>query len=315
MTNHNQVRKGIVVAAFASFSWGISGTVLQLISQNLAIPASWMLSTRTFFTGLILLLLSAVIYRQKIFDVFKDRASLISVFAYAILGLAMNLLTFYYAVQTGNASTATILQYLSPLFIVLGSIIFQRKMPMRSDLIAFVLALVGVFLCITRGDVTHLAVPFISLLWGLGSGVTAAFYVVLPKKAAAKNPPLVVLGWGTMIAGIFFNCFRPFWVNPPHLTITLVSSVATVMLFGTIIPFGMLLYASRLAPSDVISIMDAVQPITTSILSVIFFHLNMNLVEAVGIVVVIVAIYILQRGRRENTAVAPKLADDEEVDL
>lgn len=315
MTNHNQVNKGIFVAAFASFSWGISGTVLQLISQNLAIPASWMLSTRTFFTGLILLVLSAIIYRGQIWGVFKNRASLFSVLTYAIFGLAMNLLTFYYAVQTGNASTATILQYLSPLFIVLGSIIFQRKMPMRSDLIAFVLALVGVFLCITRGDVTHLAVPLISLLWGLGAGITAAFYVALPKKAAAKNPPLIVLGWGTMIAGLFFNCFRPFWVNPPHLTVMLVSSVATVMLFGTIIPFGMLLYASRLAPSDVISIMDAVQPITTSILSVFFFHLNMNIIEALGILVVILAIYVLQRGRRENTAVAPELSVEDKTNL
>ncbi|WP_295728130.1 DMT family transporter [uncultured Limosilactobacillus sp.] len=314
MTKHNQVRKGILWAAMASFSWGISGTVLQLISQNLSISASWMLSTRTFFTGLILLIISAGVYRGQIFNVFKDRTSFISVLTYAIFGLAFNLLTFYYAIQTGNASTATILQYLSPLFIVLGSVVFQRKMPMRSDLLAFVLALIGVFLCITRGDLTHLTVPFVSLMWGLGSGITAAFYVVLPKKAAEKNPPLVVLGWGTMIAGILFNCIRPFWVTPPHMTVTLVSSVATVMLFGTIIPFGMLLYASRIAPSDVISIMDAAQPITTSILSVIFFHLNMNWVEALGILIVIVAIYILQRGRRENTAVAPDLNSDE-VDI
>ncbi|WP_251547066.1 DMT family transporter [Limosilactobacillus caecicola] len=300
---------GIVIAALASLSWGISGTVLQLISQNLAIPATWMLSTRTFFTGIVLLLVAAIIYRGRIFDVFKTKASLVSVLTYAIFGLAMNLLTFYYAVQTGNASTATILQYLSPLFIVLGSIIFQRKMPMRSDMIAFVLALIGVFLCITRGDLTHLAVPMISLLWGLGSGITAAFYVVLPKKAAEKNPPIVVLGWGTMIAGIFFNCIRPFWVGSPHLTMTLVSSVATVCLFGTILPFGMLLYASRMAPSDVISIMDAVQPITTSILSVIFFHLNLNWVEILGIIVVIVAIYILQRGRRSNASVNLELEE------
>lgn len=298
MINHNQVTKGIIIAALASLSWGISGTVLQLISQNLAIPAPWMLSTRTFFTGIILLVISAVIYRGKIFDVFKDRVSLISVLTYAIFGLALNLLSFYYSVQTGNASTATILQYLSPLFIVIGAVVFQRKMPLRSDIIAFILALIGVLLCITRGDFTHLAVPFDSFMWGLGSGITAAFYVVLPKKAAAKNPPIVVLGWGTMIAGIFFNCFHPFWYQTPQLTMTLVLSVGTVVLFGTIIPFGMLLYASRIAPSDVISIMDAVQPITTSILSVIFFSLNLNFFEGLGIIIVIVAIYILQRGRR-----------------
>lgn len=73
-----------------------------------------------------------------------------------------------------------------------------------------------------------------------------------------------------MIAGILFNLYHPFWVNPPHVTVTLVGSVATVVLFGTAIPFGLLLEAIHFAPSDVVSIMDAVQPIVTTILSVIF---------------------------------------------
>ncbi|KRN45475.1 DMT family transporter [Limosilactobacillus ingluviei] len=297
--NNNQVIKGMTWAGFASLSWGISGTVLQLISQDLAVPGPWMFSTRTTVTGVILLLLSAVIYRGQIFNVFKTKAALLSVVTYGLFGLAANLITFYYSIQTGNASTATILQYLSPLFIVLGGIFFYRNRPLRSDLLAFLVALVGVLLCITRGDLTHLAVPLVSLLWGLGSGITAAFYVVLPQKASATNPPLVVLGWGTMIAGLFFNLLHPFWVDVPPLTPTLVSSVATVIFFGTILPFGMLLYASRLAPSDVVSIMDALQPIMTTILSVIFFHLAINFFEVLGIVLVLIAIYILQNGRRK----------------
>lgn len=297
----SQVMKGIIWAAVASAMWGISGTVLQLISQNLAIPATWMLSMRTFSAGIILLIISVILYGKKIFNVFKTRATAISVISYAILGLMANLLTFYYAIQTGNASAATILQYLSPLFIVLGGIIFMHRRPFRSDIISFVIALIGVALCITRGNFTQLALPLVSLLWGLGSGITAAFYVVLPQRAADENPPIVVLGWGTMIVGILFNLYRPFWANPPHISTTLVASVATVVLFGTILPFGILLHATKYAPSDVVSIMDAVQPITTSILSVIFFHLNLNWAEILGIVLVIIAVYILQNGRRKHT--------------
>ena len=47
--------------------------------------------------------------------------------------------------------------------------------------------------------------------------------------------------------------------------------------------------------------MDAVQPITTSILSVIFFRLNLNWAEILGIILVIIAVYILQNGRRKHT--------------
>lgn len=300
-TSSHQVMKGIMWAAIASMMWGISGTVLQLISQNLAIPATWMLSMRTISAGVILLVISLVLYGKRIFDVFKTWPTAISVISYAILGLMANLFTFYYAVQTGNASAATILQYLSPLFIVLGGIMFKHRRPLRSDLIAFAIALVGVILCITRGNLHGLALPFVSLMWGLGSGITAAFYVVLPQRASADNPPVVVLGWGTMIAGILFNLYRPFWVNPPHISTTLVASVATVVLFGTILPFGILLHATKFAPSDVVSIMDAVQPITTSILSVIFFHLVLNWVEIIGIILVIIAVYVLQKGRQRHS--------------
>ena len=141
---------------------------------------------------------------------------------------------------------------------------------------------------------------FRSLLWGLGSGITAAFYVVLPQRAADSNPPIVVLGWGTMIASVLFNIYRPFWVNPPHISGELVASVATVVLFGTILPFSLLMLATRFAPSDVVSIMDAVQPITTSILSVIFFNLHLSLIEIIGIALVIIAVYVLQDGRKKN---------------
>ncbi|MCI1975518.1 MAG: EamA family transporter [Limosilactobacillus sp.] len=296
----NPVMKGIIIAAAASVMWGISGTTLQLISQNLAIPATWMLSIRTFSAGIILLVISGFMYGKKTFNVFKRRDTTISVFSYAVFGLMANLLTFYYSIQTGNASAATILQYLSPLFIVLGGVLFKHRRPFRSDLIAFALALIGVFFAITKGSFSQLDLPLVSLLWGLGSGITAALYVVLPQRAADSNPPIVVLGWGTMIASVLFNLYRPFWVNPPHVSVELVASVATVVLFGTILPFSLLMWATRYAPSDVVSIMDALQPITTSILSVIFFNLHLSFVEIIGIALVIVAVYVLQAGRKKN---------------
>lgn len=299
-SSSRQVMKGIAWAALASTMWGVSGTVLQLISQNLAIPATWMLSTRTIITGVILLAIGAIKYGKGIFNVFSTWQSTLSVVSYAIFGLMANLLTFYYAIQKGNASAATILQYLSPLFIVFGGVVFMHRRPFRSDIIAFVIALVGVVMSITRGNITQLAIPVDSLLWGIGSGITAAFYVVLPQRAAKNNSPVVVLGWGTMIAGILFNIYRPFWINPPEISTTLVASVGTVVLFGTILPFSLLLHATKFAPSDVVSIMDALQPIVTSILSVIFFHLVLNIYEIIGIILVIIAIYILQNGRRRH---------------
>ena len=60
------------------------------------------------------------------------------------------------------------------------------------------------------------------------------------------------------------------------------------------------MHATKFAPSDVVSIMDALQPIVTAILSVIFFKEWMNWIEILGIVLVILASYILQNGRRKG---------------
>ncbi|WP_203651860.1 DMT family transporter [Secundilactobacillus yichangensis] len=312
MNNKDHVTKGILLALFASTMWGISGTVLQYISQNQHIPAAWFLSARTLGAGILLMIIGTFTSRGHIFSIFKSWRLVGSLLAYSILGLGANLLTFYMSVQTGNAASATILQYLSPLFIVVGSLTFKHEVPYRSDLIAFAVSMLGVFLAITKGNVSQLAIPFNALVWGIGSGITAAFYVTLPRPIVkAGGSPILILGWGTLISGILFNVHQPVWVNTPPITTNLVLSMLTVIVLGTILPFCLLLVSSNYAPSDVISIVDAAQPVVTFILSVVFLGLQISWVEVFGSVLVVVAIYLLQRGRAKSMRSSTLTISDE----
>ncbi|MCF6514646.1 EamA family transporter [Lactobacillus sp. S2-2] len=296
----SNVVKGIGWAALASAFWGISGTVLQYVSQTAAIPAGWYLSARTIIASVILLVIGAIIYPSKFFNVFKDKKSIICILAYGIFGLGLNLLTFYMSIQTGNAAAATILQYLSPLFILLGGLIFMRKRPQKIDIIVFVIALVGVFLAITRGDFSQLSIPMVSLLWGIGSGITAAGYVVIPRPLVKDNPSILVLGWGTFIAGVMFNIHQPVWVGVPNLNVGSVLGILSAVVLGTILPFICLLYSLNFASSEEVSLVDAIQPVMTFILSIIFFHVDINIVEVIGSILVVLAIYILQDYKRKH---------------
>lgn len=293
--NAPQVTRGIWWALLASIMWGISGTVLQVISQGENIPAAWYLSVRTLGAGVILIVISAFMYGKKIFAVFESWRMVGWLVAYAILGLLANLLTFYMSIQTGNASSSTILQYLSPLFIVLGALVFKREKPNMTELVSFLVALVGVFLAITHGDVHQLAIPMVSVIWGVLSGVTAAFYIVLPKPITAHYSPMIVLGWAFLIASLVLNLYHPFWVGVPPVTPRLVWSMGTVIVVGTILPFLCILHSLKFAPSASVSIVDAAQPVVTFILSLLFLGLKFNWVEFGGVVLVIIAIYILQR--------------------
>ena len=81
---------------------------------------------------------------------------------------------------------------------------------------------------------------------GLGSGITA-LSTLFYRKGRRRKFAAGCVGMGDRDAGALFNLYQPFWVNPPHITGTLVASVSTVVLFGTIIPFGMLMHATKFA--------------------------------------------------------------------
>ncbi|WP_413628172.1 DMT family transporter [Fructilactobacillus vespulae] len=286
--------KGILLAGFASVSWGIAGVITQFVSQNASIPAPWFLSARTTGAAIILLAVSAIVFKGKIFNIFKTWKSIATLVCYGLFGLAANMGSFYVSIQDGNAAATTILQYLAPLFILLGAFIFQHKKPVKMDIVVFVIAIVGVFLSITKGDISQLSIPMGSLIWGLISGVTAALYVVLPRTLGKENPPIVVMGWGTLVASIAYNINHPVWTDVPHLTTGAILGVLGIIFFGTLLTFSTLIYATRFTSSEVISLMDALQPVSTFILSVIFFATAISLAEVVGSILVIIAIYLLQ---------------------
>lgn len=290
------LNKGFLLALIASITWGISGAVQQIVAKDMNIPAMWFVGVRTIAAGVILLAIALVVLpKSEFFSIFKSWKETLTLFAFSIFGLFLNMYTFFYAIQQGNASTATILQYLAPLFIMLGSIIFMHKKVMRVDVISFALALIGVVLLITRGDFSKLAIPFSSVLWGIGSGVTAALYVVIPQRLIAKHNGLLVTGWGMLFAGIFSNFFHPVWVNVPHLSKTGLMGVIGVILLSNVIAFLLMVFSTKYTTAATISITDAVQPFTTLVLSVMFLSLSVNFWEILGAAIVIVAIYVLNR--------------------
>lgn len=300
MSKLSNSAKGILLATFASISWGIAGVITEFVSHAEAIPADWFLSARTTGAGLILIIISAIIYRGKIFNVFKSWKSVMWIVLYGLLGLAANMGSFYVSIQQGNAAAATILQYLAPLFIAIGSFLFMKKRPLKIDLLVFVIALLGVALSITKGDFTQLSISFPSFVWGIVAGITAALYVVLPRNLAEDNSPIVVLGWGTLIASLAYNLNHPVFMDVPKLSNEAILGICGIILFGTLLTFSSLIWATRFTSSEVISLLDAAQPVSTFIFSIIFLGTPLSLWEVIGAILVIAAVYILQYAQRKR---------------
>lgn len=291
--------KGFLLALIASSLWGISGVILDFVSRGKSLPVNWFIGVRTITAGSLILLIALLTLpkgqKGKIFDVFKNKNDIILLLLFVFLGLIGNLYSFYLSIQSGGAASATILQYLSPLFIVAGGILFFHQKPTRVDIISFVLALIGIVLLITKGDFTTLSIPPKALFWGIISGATAAMYIVFPAKLIAKHSPLVVTGWGFFLSGIFWNIIHPFWINAPKLDTTSILGVGAVILIGTVGAFLIMVMSLQYTTSTIVSITDAVQPFITFVLSIIFLHASFSFIEIIGAVIVVLSIYILNK--------------------
>lgn len=100
--------------------------------------------------------------------------------AFAILGMLNSQLTYFLAVKFSNAPTATVIQYLQPVIIIVWLALSQCQWPRRIDCISIVIALVGTFYLVTGGHLNTLTLTPVALFWGLWCAGAAALYTLLP---------------------------------------------------------------------------------------------------------------------------------------
>lgn len=89
--------------------------------------------------------------------------------------------TFFGAVQRSNTGTATVLQYLAPVMVVIYVCISKKVMPKKMKIIAILLALGGIFHIFTHGNVHRLVMTPEALIWGIGCAFFMFLNTVLPE--------------------------------------------------------------------------------------------------------------------------------------
>ncbi len=276
------------LAALACVMWGISGLFAKsLFNVSSEITPMWLSQIRMVTSGIILLIV-AVILKQKPIATMKNKHDAWVIIAYGVFGLLPVQLFYFIVVQKANASIATILQFIGPFF-VLGYLTITHKQVMRRlDIIAAICAFLGVFLLSTHGQFDHLAITPAALFWGLLSAVGEAAYTLIPVNIVKKESSMVVTGWGMLFAGLSLVIIQPqFQAIPNKSEVWLYT--AAVVIIGTIIPFQIMANALRYVVPSTASLLDAFEPFSATIGSVLVFGLIMMPMDWVGAVLVVVA--------------------------
>ncbi|NRO75717.1 putative inner membrane transporter YicL [Lactobacillus helveticus] len=288
MVTQKTRRLWAVLAALACVMWGVSGLFAKsLFNVSSEITPMWLSQIRMVTSGIVLLIVAGIL-KQKPIATMKNKHDAWVIIAYGIFGLLPVQLFYFMCIKVANASIATILQFIGPFF-VMAYLAFTHKQVMRRiDIIAAICAFIGVVLLATHGRFNHLALTPSVLFWGLLSAVGEAAYTLIPVNIVKKESSMVVTGWGMLFAGLSLVIIQPqFQAIPNKSEVWLYT--AAVVIIGTIIPFQIMANVLRYVVPSTASLLDAFEPFSATIGSVLVFGLIMMPMDWVGAVLVVVA--------------------------
>jgi permease of the drug/metabolite transporter len=281
-----------VLAALAAVMWGISGLFAEsLFKISSKITPIWLTQVRLIISGIVLLIIATILH-QKPISVLKDKKNTLHIIAYGVFGLLPVQIFYFIVIEMANASIATILQFIGPFFILAYLALTHQQVLRKLDVLAAIMAFIGVFLLSTHGNLNHLAITPVALFFGLLSALGEASYTLIPVKIVKRISSLVLTGWGMIFAGIGLVIFHPSFSavsNTPKVWLW----VGAIIILGTIVPFQIMADALRYVKPSTVSLLDAFEPLSATVGSVLIFGLVMSGMDWLGTFLVIGAVLAL----------------------
>ena len=285
--------KGTIYSLLSGLIWGICGILGEYFFAHYQVSSGWITSMRLLVAGSFVIVLSSLKLRSQLFEIWKNRNNYLPFLAYAILGIFSVQFFFYLCVEYSNATTATILQFISPVFILLYNRIIYKKKASKSAIFYVLVAMVGVFLMATKGDLSKLSITPLALLTGLLSALGVMFNVILPQRFAKKYGFVPTVGWGMIIAGLFSNFLYPVYKISFQVDAISICICLTIAFLGTAFAFFLSMKAVSLVSPLVVSVVSASEPLSSAILSVLFLGMVLDGFLILAMILIIVPMIFL----------------------
>ena len=204
---------GTLITLLGAGLWGLNAVVSKYLMAR-GVDTMWMVNFRMITSGLVLLIFALLRNPHGIFDIWKDRKSVIRLLVIAVFAFGLCQPTYYISIDYSNAGIASAIQQTAPVFVLIYVIIKEHRKPASAELAALALVIAGSFLISTHGDISALAISPVALIAGLISAVCSAMYITLPSDLIKRYGTFETVGWGLFVGGIIIAPFCRLWNFP-----------------------------------------------------------------------------------------------------
>lgn len=287
--------RGIFCTLAGGIMWGFSGTCGQYLFTYKNLDSAWLTVTRMVFAGLLLILFGLKTQKESMVGILKNKRDLISLIVFAILGLTSCQYTYLTAISYSNAGTATVLQYLGPVLIMITSCAMARRLPKGRETAAIILAVSGTFLLATHGNLNSLVISSKGLFWGLSSAFTMMLYTMIPGKIIGKWGSTVVTGYAMLIGGIFLFFLTGYWNVKIIPDMGTILGLAAIIIFGTAMAFSLYLQGVSDIGSVKASMLACIEPVSATLISVFWLGTEFTFMDILGLGAIITTVLLLTK--------------------
>lgn len=288
----SNILKGTLLTVVAGIAWGLSGTSGQYLMVH-GISALVLTNLRLLIAGGILMLLAYATAKDKMLAFLKDRKSLLSLLIFALIGLFLNQFAYLTAIQETNAGTATVLQYVCPVGILIYSCIKDKVAPTLGEIISIILAIGGTFLIATHGQLDQLSMTPAGLFWGLFSALTYALYIILPIALIKKWGSSLVIGVGMVIAGLVALPFTGVLQANIPTSLDFLLAFAGIILIGTVFAYTAFLKGASLIGPVKSSLLASIEPISAVFFAFLIMNEQFYPIDFLGMAMILFAVTLI----------------------
>ncbi len=284
--------KGIILTTLGAACWGLSGSVGQYLFQVQHMDSRWLVPIRLGAAGLILLIYSLFKYKDTTFKPWQDKSIAITTLIYGILGVSTCQFLYFLTIQLSNAGMGTILQDLAPLFILIYTCIEKRHKPGLREILSILLALLGMILLTSHGDLSAMSASLPALLAGVGSGLCVMIYNVLAPKLS-HIPVIIIQAWSFLLGGIVAALIFRIWTIHYVPNLYGFLGIIFVVVVGNILAFTLYISGVQQIGPQKGSLYSFAEPITAAIISTTILGSKFNVFDWTGFLLIFAMLYLI----------------------
>lgn len=284
---------GLILTIGGGICWGISGCFAEYLFQDKGINAEWLVSVRMVCAGLLLILLGLLKTKGEMFHVFRNKKDRKVFLSFAIFGMLACQYTYFAAIAHSNAGTATVLQSLAPVLVLMLLCLRQKRVPKGIEAIAIACALMGTFLLSTHGDITTMTLSKAGLFFGLAAAVSVTIYNMLVGDIINKYGVYATVGFAMSLAGLVMSIVVRPWRTVVLWDTGTILAVVGVVVIGTALAFSLYLKGLSIVGPFVGTVLGSVEPVTAIIISLLFLDSNFIWIDLVGFALILGTVLML----------------------